>query len=286
MKRSAGWNPPDGATWTTRFTFVAVALLIVQLAASEWFRFPLMRHLSLAPGDVGRGEVWALLTHPFAATLGWESVLGWLAFWFLGHMTEDRIGRTQYLLLLGWCVVAASAGHLGTQSVDAIRRLSEPALGGWGTINIACLFALVAVEPSARMELGFVRPPMWLVAAFWVLMDVGIAAREMGGGTPQLWGHVASGIAAFALVWFGALDRPAKWVASVVARRRQAEAAKKREQEGHGPYHAGNVARAADAAKAERERVDALLEKIGAEGIASLTEAERTFLNEASKRYR
>lgn len=286
MKRSAGWNPPDGQTWTSRFTFVAVALLIVQLAASEWFRFPLTRHLSLAPGDVARGEVWTLLTHPFAATFGWESILGWVAFWFLGHMTEDRVGRTQYLLLLGWCVVAASAGHLGGQSVDAIRRLSEPALGGWGTINIACLFALVAVEPSAKMELGFARAPMWFVAAFWMLIDVGIAAREMGGGTPQLWGHVASAIAAFALVWFGALDRPAKWIASGAARRREAAAARKRDAEGPGPYRAGNVARADAAAKAERERVDALLAKIGAEGISSLTEAERAFLNEASKRYR
>jgi len=133
-------------------------------------------------------------------------------------------------------------------------------------------------EPRRSYLLFFMLPvPLYLLAALFVGMDVLRTLTDSGGGV-AVQAHVGG-----ALV--GALWHRVAW-----PRRRR----------GAGPGRSAvrpSILRsdlppdllppAPDrSARAEGERVDALLDRIHAEGIQSLTEEEREFLNRVSRRLR
>jgi membrane associated rhomboid family serine protease len=178
-------------------------------------------------------------------------------------MAETRIGRERFLAFVVGVTLAGAAAHLAARSVPALARLSSARLDGWGTITTASLLFVAGREPRLRMELGFFGIPAWAFAALWMGVDVLGALRVIRGIEPQIWGHAGGALFALAAARFGIVPDPSSWFRT----RRSA-----------GPP----PARRDD----EQARVDALLDKIGREGMAALSDEERAFLNRASKRYR
>ncbi len=224
--------------------------------------------LSLAPELVlQKFFVWQLVT---AALLHDPSGLMHILFngltiYFFGRMVEARIGARRYLLFCLGAAVSASVGYL----LFAVLGSNVAPMVGASGAAMGLLAVGALWYPQTIVLVFFVIPaPLWVVALLLVAVDLmGILsvdsniahAAHLGGALYGLlyhrYGHRVRGL-------FDAVDRIADERKLQAARRRAAEDAELRLE------------------------LDRILDKVGREGMPSLTEAERRFLKEASERLR
>jgi len=204
-----------------------------------------------------------------------------LILYSLGTRVEERMGGRSFILYYLYCGLGGALFSLGLASLQGAPMVGASA----AVLGVAVAFAMF--WPDAEL---MVFPLPWpiraktLVIAFLVL-DLVMALFNPGDGVA----HVAHlGGAAFGYLFFrfqrhaGPADVP---------RRRPVE----------GPVMVQSLSREADRAdtpvprprrRAEPEsdpvaiETDRLLDKISGQGIASLTPAERKFLDDVSKRKR
>lgn len=234
-------------------------------------------HLALSLEAFAGGEVWQAVTygllHGDAGHLFWNL----LGLFFFASVAETALSRGGlYRLYLGG-LLGGAAGHL----------LWSLAAGSGGVRVVGASGAVVAVlvfaalrAPRTPFLLFFVLPvPLALLAAFYVGWDL-LQAVGGGGGGVAVQAHLG-GAAAGALFHFrpwrrwGRPRRPAP--ARAAAPREKFPAMPPPDflpEDLHAP------------SEGEDSRVDALLERIHADGIGSLSEEEREFLNRVSRRWR
>ncbi|MBL8726689.1 MAG: rhomboid family intramembrane serine protease [Planctomycetes bacterium] len=199
-------------------------------------------------------------THAFADPL--HFLLNALVLWFFGPMVEERLGarETVRFYLLGG--VAGALLHLGVAALQG--EANVPLVGASGACYAFLLYA-ACVAPRAQVILFVIPLPLWGLAALLVGIGVYSTFVEFATGFTAGTAHGAHlGGAAFgAAAWrWGFGTRPAWGLWAAWARRA-----------------AVNRALAEQRHQAE---LDAVLAKVKAHGLPSLTKAERRVLARAS----
>ncbi len=218
---------------------------------------------------VFNGEVWRIFTWPFAESLSLWSALTLVMLWYFGREVESTIGRNAMARLYGGIFVSLTLSAL----IIGVL-LPGVVLAGLNLVQFAILLLFIAENP---------RRPFFFGIPAWVLGSVllGIQVLQLAG--LRMWGSL------FVLL-FGLLGVAiaAKRVgllanASVIP---GGNHPRKPGTHGPGKKKPQQPTRQGKRHVSDEDRMDALLGKISAEGIHSLSKGERAELEKLRQRRR
>ena len=266
----------------------AISILVYGLEPPDK---PILTSLALIPDKVLNGQVWRIFTWPLAN--GFDQRLLWVAvavalLWYFGGRLEEQIGRIRMTVLLAALIVlpavvavALDLNHFGVRSIE-----------------IAVLLLFIAEYPNLRFFFGI---PAWVLGAVYVVTDI----LQISGSraNDQLVLYIVSlVIAAFAAravgmlsayPWIPRVPLPDALTGTRSSGPRRSARGKVRGKGGstqrvvEGPWSAPTPpARTSPDTAAAQAELDALLDKISASGLDSLSAGEKRRLNELSKRLR
>lgn len=257
--------------------------------------------LGYATGDLGRRQLWKVFTYMFVHASFMHLALNMLTFWIFGPRVERAWGSRAFTWFYLWCgfggwcfhymfggqgvLVGASAAILGVAVAYASRWPDEEVL----------LFAIVPMKVK-------------FFVSFMVVMNVVMALVSTGSESHTAWaahiGGLAAGFIYMRLPSAGMLsgisrriapapeygDEPPRAVPKTSSRPRE------RDVDDIVAQSKAAVARVRPAAPSptpvvvapavNASAVDAVLDKIAASGLESLTPAERLVLEEMSRKLR
>jgi hypothetical protein len=222
------------------------------------------------------GDVWRMLTWPLVNPPNSFWVILTLAFfWFVGHRIEDEIGRSRYT----WLIAAMTV--LPAMFTTALNFDPVQYTYGLGVLGIGLLVVFALNHPGAMFFFGI---PAWVLAALYVAIDV---LRYLGD---RMYEPLVLELSSIAVALVGArqcgLLDALDFIPRVGGRRkRPAAAPRAARRRGESSVVAGPWA-ASGPSPADQFELDALLDKISARGMDSLTRDEKQRLNELSKRLR
>lgn len=257
--------------------------------------------LGYATGDLGRRQLWKVLTYMFVHGNFMHLALNMITFWIFGPRVERAWGSSAFTWFYLWCGVGGWFSHYMFGGQGVLIGASAAILG-------------VAVAYASRWPdeevLLFAMVPMKVkfFVLFMVMMNLVMVyiARDAQGGTA--WAAHLGGIAAGYIYMrlpsaqsfsrfsrriapapdYG--DEPPRAVPKTSSRPRE------RDVDDIVAQSKAAVARVRPTAPASTpatmapvvnaNAVDAVLDKIAAQGLGSLTAAERLVLEEMSKRLR
>jgi len=253
-----------------RMTPVVKALLIANLALALPFLFlydavSFLRGVHNALGlDVTAWRelapwfpVWQLVTYGFlhSAHEPMHLLGNLIGLYFFGTWLESLLGARRFLLVYGAGIVLPGLVQL---LVALSFGQSLFVVGASGAV-LLLVVAMATLRPQAMVIVLFVPVRLWLVATVYVLLDLFGLVRGAGNAAHVV--HLGGAALGFALAKTGALWWD-PWDA--MAARKQA--------------------RAQQSALDDEARLDALLERIHRQGIASLSDSEKAFLKRMSAR--
>jgi membrane associated rhomboid family serine protease len=270
---------------------VTTTVVVVALSVASMFAFAispaLLDPLAFAPQLVRQGEVWRLVTWPLANAPSIWAVISIAVFWFVGHRVEDEVGRGRYLGLLTAMTIIPAA-------VVSLIPITAETSGAAGIRLLTFAFIVIwAVEnPQAPVFFGI---PIWILVAVFLVIDV---LQYVG---LRLWGFL---LLELAVIVVGCIGAAALGVLPRLTFVPQIGAARPRPVGGGGGGSSrpkrrrgrkgadGNVTAGPWAGAStgptplEAAELDVLLDKIGQDGIKSLSKEERRRLDELSKKMR
>lgn len=201
-----------------------------------------------------------------------------LMLYFFGRQAEASLGRRGYLrLYLGGGLTCSVVFMVWAFLLDT----QAYALGASGAVY-AVMVWIAFQNPRKMVYLMFVlRVPIWLVVGLLMVGMDGLSFFRSGFTDGAAIGHLAG--AAWGWFTWVRLPRfptltntntntnsgPGAWIVDMKRKRERAQQGDAGQNEA-----------------ADRARVEELLQKISDHGIGALTEAEKQFLQEASRRYR
>ena len=276
--RGAGYNRGGGMNLSYQLTPWVKRLLIANAVVFaltwvigrefvlEWFSFQPAKFL-LRP--------WTPFTYMFLHGDFWHVFWNMLMLFFFGPPLESKWGSKEfirYYLVCGLGGVALS-----------FLFVSYPIIGASAAVY-GVLLAFAMAWPNAPIYVWgiFPVPAKWLVAFFFVISFS--SAFSGGGGGVAHFAHLGGLLA-------GVIYLKTDWRASQAiqsmgkaARARRFAIVPREEREAA----QGGLNRPSDddAEKTALDAVDRVLDKISAEGMASLTEQERQLLDQVSKKHR
>lgn len=263
--------------------------------------------LALDKDSLMKGQVWRLVTYAFCHSRysTFHLFVNMLLLVGVASVIERRYGSKEFLAFYLIAAVVSALVYLGMNSV---MGRNGSALGASGAVM--AVFALfTCLNPRAIFQLFFVIP----VQARWLL--VGLAAydawpvlKELSGAgrsssnvahTAHL-GGLVFGLLYYKLGWSFKGWLPDNWdngvTGDVAGRPRVKLPKKKGSRKGDtgsfgGPSFGGKlsklVSKSTDTNQGEgfsQERVDKILDKVSEHGLSSLTDEERSFLEDAGRR--
>lgn len=250
-------------------TVVLVLLVAVGFGLAWVANTSLPMALLYTPDAVASGEIWRLVTWPFANVLDLWTVITLALFWYFGTEIERLIGhiRMVWLLLGMWASLTAA------YTVVALFLGGGGGLAGLGTIEFLLLLLWIAEYPTRPF---FFNIPAWVVGAILVGVQVLglLAARDLSGLLSLMVSFVLVAIVARAVGLLGEFP----WIPGRPVRGRPVPA--------RAPRAPGASTRQASRHASDRERLDALLDQINAGGLNSLTESQRRELLKLRDRLR
>ncbi len=251
-------------------TTVVLVVLVAVGFGLAWVAMPsLPATLLYTPEAVAAGEVWRLVTWPFANILDLWTVITLALFWYFGTEIERLIGHARMV----WLLLGMWASLTAAYTVVALILGGGGGLAGLGTIEFLLLLLWIAEYPSRPF---FFSIPAWVVGA--VLVGVQIlgllAARDISGLLSLVFSFVLVAIVARSV---GLLGEYA-WIPGRVVRGRPVTA--------RAPRMSRSSTRQASRHASDRDRLDALLDQINAGGLNSLTESQRRELMKLRDRLR
>ena len=264
-------GPRSGQHWfrvgtldvtTTVFVTALCVLSFVVWAVSPSLLAPLV----LLPYEVTHGKVWELVTWPFANAPSLQAAVAIAIFWWLGSQLEAALGRIRFLWFLG-VVTVLSAAIL--TAICALTNNYAFGAGGITPLEFGVVAGFAAAYPGARFFFGI---PFWILAAAVLAIE---ALSYIGSRlwTDFLFLVIIVAISLLLSRAFGAARQawiPQIPLPSLVSGDRSRRDAKRRRKAAH-----LRVVRDDD--------VNALLDKIAAHGIDSLSRDERRRLDEHSR---
>jgi membrane associated rhomboid family serine protease len=257
-------------TWTTMLVATYVAVLIAEQIADRFFQQEefINTYFALSLEGMKHGYAWQLFTYQFMHA-GWMHLLlnAWAIFIF-GNELEQLLGVRRYLTLL------FSSGVVGG-IVQILTALVWPQLfGGWvvgasaGAFGLVAAFAMLFPERELTMLIFFIIPVQLRAKTLLILCAV---IALMGIIFPLNNVANAAHLGGMAMGWFyvkGILKSPALLGVAEEEKPRRLVPVKAEKMADH--FEDGDV--------------DAILDKISARGINSLTARERAVLEAARKK--
>lgn len=239
----------------------------------DWF--------SLDPWKVLKGQIWRLTTYDFLhdRTSIWHLVFNMYLLYLTGRRLLEVYSEKEFLLFYLLSGVVSGLVFMGWGFLMGDPR---PAIGASGAV-CAVMVWYAMLWPNDRWTLFYVIPVTAMqLAVISAIMDVYPMLMELGGDRG---GGVAHAAHIGGMV-FGYLYVKRHWNVEEIFNRLQLPKLFQRKpklrivrEENEPPRRQRDEVRL-------RERLDELLEKISERGQASLTDAERDELNEASRYFR
>ena len=275
---------PEGRVckWLIGITLVVFVAQIMTRAGPNLG--PVTAALILDPHGVLDGQVWRLLTYAFLHDPGywWHIVVNMLALWWFGSDIEQHYGSREFL---AFYLSAALLGGVAFQAWAMAQGGIHYCLGASGAIT-AVLVLTACHFPTRVIVVMFVLPaPIWLFVVFQVAHD---AYYFLGNQNTRVAVVVHLAGAAFAFAYYKLHWRMLDWLPDL---RRRLSRSSRPSVRVYRPEEKEPVAVAAAKGPAEMDehleaKVDAVLEKVAKSGQASLNEAERRILLQASEIYK
>ena len=218
---------------------------------------------------------WTLLTYMFLHGDFWHVFMNMLVLFFFGPPLESKWGSSEfirYYLVCGLGGVALSFLFVSYSIIGASAAV------------YGVMLAFAMTWPNAPIYVWGIFPVQakWLVA-FFVLITFTSAFGGAGGGVAHF-AHLGGFAAGF--LYLKTEGRASQTIQNMgkAARARRFAIVPREEQE----EEASAPRRRSDDAGEKRtlDAVDRVLDKISAEGMASLTEEEKLLLDEVSKKHR
>lgn len=268
--RGEAWS---AVTWVLLIT---IGCFIAQLLLGRGFT----QLMALVPEAIQRGAVWQLLTYAFLHSTQdvWHIVFNMWVLHMTGRDFEARRGSREFIAFYLAAAVVSGLAVFAWEST--VGRLS-PALGASGATS-ALLMVFAFTYPRAEVRLFGVLPMrMMTFAALIILLDSLPLLQELSGRPA---GDRIAHSAHLGGIVFGILYQRNNWRvldwlpwsgATALRRKLRSQPPLKVHRPVEPPPEADFD-----------QRVDELLEKVAQQGEASLTEAERNVLVEASRRAR
>ena len=220
---------------------------------------------------------WRLLSYGFChSTTNFMHILfNMFVLWMFGRLIEPIYGSLEFLLFFLAGVVISGLAHVG---YIVAMGANIPAVGASGGV-MAVVFLTAMIYPREKVYVfGIIPMEMRVMAVLYAIIDV-IGALNPGSGTAH-WAHL--GGAAFGVAYYYYHWRLSGfWIG---LKRRFSSTGRALRPRPHVRVYQPEDPEPRDS-NVDAE-VDRLLEKISRQGESSLTEKERTFLAEASRKYR
>ena len=264
--------------------FVAALSLVMMIvyAVSP----PFVSALVLTPSDVLRGFVWQLATWPLANGPSFWTIWNAAVFWFTGRQLERELGKGRF----GWMLLGITvAGSLLAVLLALGFRVDEPILGGLGTMSMIVVLIFIAENPRMPFFFGI---PAWVLGLVIVVLPLlsYVGARYWIGLLHFVLSIV---VAAIIAKMSGLLSRYAFVPGSMITPKQRTlgqQRKPRRRSEPRPTSGRGTVVRGPwvghEPPAREDEEMDALLDKIMAHGLDSLTGRERKRLEELRQQRR
>ncbi|HRA05160.1 MAG TPA: rhomboid family intramembrane serine protease [Propionicimonas sp.] len=254
---------------------VTTTMLVVLAVVASWLAWVVVPSLPSVlyywTDALLAGDIWRLITWPFANSISLWDVLSLFFFWYFGTDLERQLGRQRMLwLLVGiWASLTLSATLIGF-------ALGGQMLAGISLVQFVILLLWIAEYPNRPFFFGI---PAWVVGAVLLgIQALGMIAGRNAGGLLSL--ILSLALVAITARRIGLLNdyswipgRPSQRTATVRATR--SRRAPSRTQ-----------ARDDRRQQTDRERLDDLLDQINESGIHSLTDAQRKEMKRLSERLR
>jgi membrane associated rhomboid family serine protease len=255
-------------------TMLVVLLSVVSLVvfAVEPVDKPIQLALAMVSEDVAHGQVWRLATWPFANLyVDFWVVVSIFFFWYFGSEIERAIGRVRMAVL--FFGTAALTGVVGTL-ID---------LAGVGSIGLLIALVFIAEYPHIRFFFGI---PGWLIG----LVLVGIQIIQLLGYRflVDLYTFLCSLVIVAVMARTVGLFAEHRWVPALPWRHGARAGRKRRRRAASGPTVVQGPWQPSSTPQVSPDQaaLDALLDKISASGMDSLSDGEREQLMVLRERLR
>ena len=200
--------------------------------------------------------VWQLVSYGFLHADISHVFFNCLMLYFFGGMLERAVGGRRFIVFYMGALIAGGLVH---SVLGQFAGMNVPVVGASGAI-MGCIAAAAMLFPNSQVHLfGIIPIPLWVLAAGMIAVDL-LSMADAGDGVAHDV-HLAGAL-------IGVLYIRQGWYRKDVL----ADIEQHREQK-------QVQSQAADAAK-----LDTLLERIGKDGMSSLSNSEKEFLKRMSKR--
>ncbi|MFL5382612.1 MAG: rhomboid family intramembrane serine protease [Longimicrobiaceae bacterium] len=282
---ASGFTGPRLTPWVRRLMIALTAVFLALFVTDDLLRLGVTPRLVLVPRLLLE-QPWSLLTFPFVHRHPIGLLFTLLTLFFFGGTLEDRWGGRGFLK---FCAVSAGGGALLALVLAVGSQMSQVPVMGFTGVIYGLLLALALFWPDMEISIFGIIP----VKAKWLALvsaAIGFILSVQSGG----FGLAHLGAFGTAFLYLKSPWAPPAWgdVPAPRAPRRQPKAVVQwagKKDIPAAPAAPRPVAGPPRSARAERELlddVDRILDKISAEGLASLSEDERKRLDEVSRRYR
>jgi membrane associated rhomboid family serine protease len=263
---------------------VLLSILSLVVFAFEPVDKPIQLALAMVSEDVANGQIWRLATWPFANLyVDFWVVVNIFFFWYFGSEIERAIGRVRMAVL--FFGTAALTGLVGTL-IDLLMlgTFRGGGLAGLGSIGLLMALVFIAEYPHIRFFFGI---PGWLIGA--VLVGVQIIQLLGYRFLVDLYTFLCSLVIVAVMARSVGLFTEHRWVPAIPARRHPSRGGRKRRRQAasgptlvQGPWQPPST----PPVSPDQAALDALLDKISASGMESLSNGEREQLMVLRERLR
>ncbi|MGA4669274.1 rhomboid family intramembrane serine protease [Propionibacteriaceae bacterium Y1923] len=262
MSPSDGWFRLGRLEVTSTIAVVLLGAIGIVVSA---FVPGLTALATFIPSAVLDGQVWRLVTWPWLDQVSLWSLVTLVMLWFFGGDLEREIGRRPMAWLYVGCWAILTVLSLGIGLL-----LGGGFMLGLGSIQLLLILLWIADNPRRPFFFGI---PAWVIGLVIVAMQLltMIAVRSIGSLVSLLVSFVLVAILARSLGLLGDYD----WIPGKRRARQTLAAAPKKSRQ---------AARQERRRTSDAQRIDELLDKINANGIHSLSAAERRELQTLRER--
>lgn len=273
------------STSTVVALIVANASVFLLTMMSGWdprFGYRLNAALSLSSDTLMAGQVWRLATHMFAHGSLFHIAFNMWGLYIFGKPLEERVGSRHFLHLY------FLSGLVGSLIWLVFNWTGIPVIGASGAV-FGVLMAAAITFPNRQYMLLFPPIPMrlkTLAVVFGVIEIINLLSERGAGGIARL-AHLGGMIGGYVYMrWFfrSSWGRHAGGPSGVL-RSIRAWFRRKRFHP-HQGYRHRHDADLSDNEPISSIQVDQVLDKIGQQGLSSLTRREREILEKARERLR
>ena len=271
-----------GLSLTTKLIILLVVVYALQCIDMVYLQTPVQGWLALTTYGFKHGWVWQLFTFQFLHGSSLHLIGNLISFWWLGQFAEHVLGKKRFLIALFGC--GAVGGILQGVLMSLFPIFGQSVVGASaGVSGLLAIYALL--QRDAEINLYMVLPIraiylLWIWAGYSLFFI--LVPAEPGMAHAAHLGGMLAGIAWVKLGWHhDYVPLPWEgWIERLKMRRSRPEITTRQPAQKFKPAPKPATLPVVD----EAAEVDAVLDKISARGLNSLTARERAILDAAHKK--